>query len=69
MDREDSIVVENIKTGKGNNGYIAASDKYRDFAKAGIIDPAKVPRSSVQNAASVARLTLAAECLITDKPK
>ncbi len=66
---EGSIVVQNVKAEKGNIGYNAATDKYEDLVKAGIIDPTKVTRSALQNAASVAGLMLTTECLITDKPE
>jgi chaperonin GroEL len=66
---EGSIVVQNVKAEKGNNGYNAATDKYEDLVKRGIIDPTKVTRSALQNAASVAGLMLTTECLITDKPE
>jgi chaperonin GroEL len=66
---EGSIVVQNVKAEKGNNGYNAATDKYEDLVKVGIIDPTKVTRSALQNAASVAGLMLTTECIITDKPE
>ncbi len=66
---EGSIVVQNVKGEKGNTGYNAATDKYEDLVKGGIIDPTKVTRSALQNAASVAGLMLTTECLITDKPE
>ena len=55
--------------GKGNFGYNAATDKYEDLAEAGVIDPTKVVRTGLQNAASVATLLLTSDALITDKPK
>jgi len=66
---EGSIVVEKIKEGKGGFGYNAATDKYEDLIKAGVIDPKKVTRTALQNAASVAGLLLTTECAIADKPE
>jgi len=63
---EGGIVVEKVKNSKGAVGYDAAQDRYVDMFEAGIIDPAKVTRSAVQNAASVAGLLLTTECMITD---
>ena len=54
---------------KGDFGYNARADKYEDLRKAGIIDPAKVARVALENAASIAGLFLTTECLITDKPE
>jgi len=64
-----SIVVDKVKNGKDAFGYDAASDEYVDMLKAGIIDPTKVSRSALQNAASIAGLMLTTEALIADKPK
>jgi len=66
---EGSIVVEKIKDGKGGFGYNAANDKYEDLIKAGVIDPKKVTRTALQNAASVAGLLLTTECAIADGPE
>ncbi|QGY40186.1 chaperonin GroEL [Pseudodesulfovibrio cashew] len=66
---EGSIVVEKIKEGKGGMGYNAATDKYEDLIKAGVIDPKKVTRTALQNAASVAGLLLTTECAIVEKPE
>ncbi len=66
---EGSIAVQNVKAEKGNTGYNAATDKYEDLVKAGIIDPTKVVRYALQNAASVAGLMLTTECIISDKPE
>jgi len=63
---EGSIVVQKVKEGKGNFGYNAATDEYEDLVKAGIVDPTKVTRSALQNAASIASLMLTTECLITE---
>ena len=66
---EGSIVVMKVAAGKGNEGYDAANDAYVDMQKAGIIDPKKVTRCALQNAASVAGLLLTTECMITDIPE
>jgi chaperonin GroEL len=50
-------------------GYDVAADKHRDLIKAGIVDPAKVTRTALQNAASIAALLLTTECIITDVPE
>ena len=54
---------------KGANGYNAASDKYEDMLKAGIIDPTKVVRTALQNASSVAGLMITTEAVVAEKPK
>src|ERR1035437_835424 len=66
---EGSVVVEEVKKRKGNEGYNVATDEYEDLVKAGIVDPKKVTRSALQNAASIAGLLLTTECLITDVPE
>ncbi|MEZ4223634.1 MAG: chaperonin GroEL [Polyangiaceae bacterium] len=66
---EGSIVVQKVKEGKGTFGYNAQTNTYGDLVKDGVIDPAKVVRSALQNAASVAGLMLTTEALIADKPK
>jgi len=63
---EGSIVVQEVKKRKGNEGYNVATDEYEDLIKAGVVDPKKVTRSALQNAASIAALLLTTECLITD---
>ncbi|MCP4849660.1 MAG: chaperonin GroEL, partial [Verrucomicrobiaceae bacterium] len=65
--REGALIVENVKT--GTKGYNVATDKYEDLIKAGVVDPTKVTRSALQNAASIAGLLLTTECLITDLPE
>jgi chaperonin GroEL len=67
--QDGSIVCEKVVEGEGNFGYNAAIDKYEDLVKAGIIDPTKVVRTALQNAASVATLLLTSDALIADKPK
>jgi len=66
---EGSVVVEKISDGKGNFGFNADTLEYEDLVKAGIIDPTKVTRSALQNAASIASMMLTTECLVTDKPE
>ena len=67
--REGSVVVSEVKKLKGNNGYDAATGEYKDLVKAGIIDPTKVTRFALQNAASIAGLLLTTECMITEIPE
>ena len=68
--QEGSVVVENIRNGKGKMyGYDARNDKYVDLLKAGIIDPAKVTRSALENAASIAAMVLTTETLVTEIPE
>ena len=66
---EGSIVVEKVKEKKGAYGYNARTDVYEDMIEAGVIDPTKVARFALQNAASVASLMLTTQCMIADKPK
>ncbi|MGA2240862.1 MAG: chaperonin GroEL [Verrucomicrobiota bacterium] len=66
---EGSVVVEEVKKRKGNEGYNVATNEYEDLVKAGIVDPKKVTRTALQNAASIAGLLLTTECLITDIPE
>jgi chaperonin GroEL len=67
--QDGSVVCEKVLEGKGNFGYNAATDVYEDMVKAGVIDPTKVTRSALQNAASVATLLLTSDALIAEKPK
>ncbi len=66
---DGAVIVEEIKKNSGNYGYNAATGVYEDMVKAGIIDPAKVTRSALQNAASIAGMFLTTEAVITDIPK
>jgi len=66
---EGSVVVEKVRGQKGAEGYNADSNTYEDLLKAGVIDPTKVTRFALQNAASVAGLLLTTECMIAEKPK
>ena len=65
---EGAVVVQKVVEGEGDFGYNARTDVYEDLRKAGIIDPAKVSRVALENAASIAGLFLTTECLICDKP-
>jgi chaperonin GroEL len=66
---EGAVIVQEVLSSKGNMGYDVAADKHRDLIKAGIVDPAKVTRTALQNAASIAALLLTTECIITDVPE
>jgi chaperonin GroEL len=66
---EGSIVVDKVKQLKGANGFNAATETYEDLIKAGVIDPTKVVRTALQNAASVAALLLTTEAMIAEKPE
>ena len=65
---EDGVVVERVRALKGNVGFNAATDEYEDLMEAGIIDAAKVTRSALQNAGSIAALFLTTEAVVTDAP-
>jgi len=67
--QDGGIVCEKVVESKGNVGYNAATDGYEDLVKAGVIDPTKVTRTALQNAASVATLLLTSDALIADAPK
>src|SRR5436853_835356 len=67
--KEGALVVEEIKKRKGNEGYDVAADEYTDLVKAGIVDPTKVTRTALQNAASIAGLLLTTEALVTEIPE
>jgi chaperonin GroEL len=66
---EGALIVEQVRKGKGNEGYNVATGKYEDLVKSGVVDPTKVTRSALQNAASISGLLLTTECLIADIPK
>ncbi len=66
---EGGIVVEKVKALKGNQGFNADKEEYEDMLKAGIIDPTKVTRSALQNAASVAGLLLTTEVMVAEIPE
>jgi chaperonin GroEL len=66
---EASVVVNKVLEGKGNFGYNALTNTYEDMVKAGVIDPTKVTRTALANAASVSTLLLTSDALIAEKPK
>ena len=65
---EGAVAIQRVESEKGNIGLNAATGEYVDMVKAGIIDPAKVTRAALQNAASIAALVITTECLVADKP-
>jgi len=67
--QDGSIIVEEVKKHKGNYGYNAAKNKFEDLVAAGIVDPLKVTRSALQNAASIAALLLTTEAVVTELPE
>ena len=62
-------MIQKIKEGKGDYGYNAASDSFESMFKAGIIDPTKVSRLALENAASIAGLLITTECVVVDEPE
>ena len=66
---EGAVVVNKVREGKGDFGYNARCDKYEDLRAAGVIDPAKVARVALENAASIAGMFLTTECIVVDKPE
>ncbi|MBU83159.1 MAG: chaperonin GroEL [Flammeovirgaceae bacterium] len=66
---EGSVVIQKIKEGKGDYGYNAATDSFESMFKAGIIDPTKVSRLALENAASIAGLLITTECVVVDEPE
>ncbi len=67
--KDGSVIAEEVKKLKGSHGYNAADDKYEDLVAAGIVDPTKVTRSALQNAASIAAMLLTTEAVVTDLPE
>lgn len=67
--REGSIVVQRVKEMHGDEGFNAQTDEYEDLVRSGVIDPAKVVRSALQNAVSVASLLLTTEAVISEVPE
>jgi chaperonin GroEL len=67
--QEGAVIVERIRTEGDTRGYNAATDEWVDMVKAGIIDPAKVTRSALQNAASIAAIVLTVESAVVEKPE
>ena len=66
---EGAVIVQKVREGKGDFGYNARTDKYEDLFKAGVIDPTKVTRIAIENAASIASMLLTTECVISDQPE
>src|SRR5207302_728006 len=66
---EGALIVQEVKSRKGNEGYNVATGEYTDLVKAGIVDPTKVTRSALQNAASISGLLLTTEALVTELPE
>ena len=66
---DGGVVVQTVLKSKGGNGYNVATDKYEDLIKAGVVDPTKVTRTALQNAASISGLLLTTECMITEIPE
>ena len=67
--REAALIVENVKTNKKGHGYNVATGEYEDLIASGVVDPTKVTRTALQNAASIAGLLLTTECLVTEIPE
>ena len=67
--QDGGIVCEKVLGGKSNYGYNALTDEYEDLVKAGVIDPTKVTRTALANAASVATLLLTSDALVAEKPQ
>lgn len=66
---EPSVIADNVRSGEGNTGYNAATEKYGNMIELGILDPTKVTRSALQYAASIAGLMITTECMVTELPK
>jgi len=66
---DGSIVVQKIKDGKADFGFNARTENYENLFKAGVIDPTKVSRVALENAASIAGMLLTTECVVADKPE
>jgi len=66
---EPSVVLNKVAEGKGNFGYNAATGEFGDMMQMGILDPTKVTRTALQNAASIASLMITTECMIAELPK
>ena len=66
---EGAIVVQKVREGSGNQGFNAQTETYQDLVRAGVVDPTKVVRAGLQNAASIASLLLTTEALISEIPE
>jgi chaperonin GroEL len=67
--QEGALIVQEVKKRKGNEGYNVATGEYTDLVKAGVVDPTKVTRTALQNAASISGLLLTTEALVTELPE
>jgi chaperonin GroEL len=67
--KEGAVVLEKVRAGEGNFGYNARTEEYEDLVAAGVVDPTKVTRTALENAASISGLLLTTECVITDEPE
>lgn len=67
--KEGALIVQEVKKRKGNEGYNVATSEYEDLVRAGVVDPTKVTRSALQNAASISGLLLTTEALVTEIPE
>ena len=67
--QEGALIVQEVKKRKGNEGYNVATGEYEDLVKAGVVDPTKVTRSALQNAASISGLLLTTEAIVTEIPE
>jgi chaperonin GroEL len=67
--QEGALIVQEVKARKGNEGYNVATGEYTDLVKAGVVDPTKVTRSALQNAASISGLLLTTEAIVTEMPE
>ena len=66
---DGGVIVKEVLESKGNYGYNLSTDKFEDLVKAGVVDPTKVTRTALQNAASIAGLLLTTECMVTEIPE
>jgi len=66
---EGSVVLQRVARSKGDMGYNARTDKFENLKKAGVIDPTKVTRVALENAASISGMVLTTECVVSDKPE
>ena len=67
--QEGAVIVQEVKAGKNDFGYNARTEKFENLVKAGVVDPTKVTRIAVENAASIAAMLLTTECVIADQPE
>jgi chaperonin GroEL len=67
--QEGAVIVQEVKAGKDDFGYNARTEKFENLVKAGVVDPTKVTRIAVENAASIAAMLLTTECVISDQPE